>query len=754
MADTIPSTTTAELAQRVSNLLDWAETRDGKWTAWVTGTETGGPLADGRYPLPYSEDEDVLVECPKLLANMLVGPAANAAAALAAAEAARDLAIANATASGEDRAAAAAALAAAVAARDLTLSYRDQAGTHEANAQAHKDAAEAAQADVASRHADIASKHDTVVADAAQTALDRAAVAADKATVADDKGLVAADKATVAADRAAAAASAQEAAQTAAGIADVAAQAAQVDEQHAAVVAARADVEARQADITDRQSDVAAKQAQVATDTGTVAADKATVAADKATALAARDTAVSAKDLAVGRADEALVSRDAVEADRAEVAANLSTIQAAQADVIERQSDVSSKAAAVAADKDTVDADRVASEAARDLALQYRNEAEDIAGSVNGPVLQAQLDDHEVRLDVIEAALPTKAGQAELDALAAQVGETTGGMIASTRQDIGRLLMAVSELKGNQFGTPNGIADLFTDQDGVDLTASANQDWLEVGGIYSNAASGAGAAPAMTSNTAPTGHSVTGNDNVPANNWVAFSNKNSAQADNYYQSNFANGCSITRIFPNPVKMTQYRMATPGAPDNWAALGQPRAWQLFGSNNGSSWTILDDYVVATALGPGQMTTRNLTPPAAYTHYRWVITASAGSTTTFGSYVLIGNIYITLGGTSAALDLRSTAYDSAAVPNKGYLVALASGEDPIVPGTHLRGYISRSGGADWVEAQLTAGQLSNGFTLFEAPEVDLTGLPPGTSMKWRLTTTNDVRVSVDGVLLMWS
>lgn len=323
MADTIPSTTTAQLAQRVSNLLDWAEARDDKWTAWVTGTPTGGPHSDGRYPLPYTDEEDVLVECPALLADMLVGPAAHAGAALAAAEAARDAAIANAEGTEADRLAAQAALVATVAARDLALTYRDQTGTLKSNAEAAADRAELAANSIGSVYADTEAARDAAQAaqaaaetKAAEAAADRAAVAADKATVAADKGTVAADKATALAAK------------------DTAVQAA-------------ADAEA------DRAS---------------VAADKATVAADK--------TAV-----ATAKAD----------------------VLAAQTDITTKQTDVAAKAAQVTADKATVAADKAAADASKVAAQAAQAAAEAAAESVDGPILQAQIDAHEVRLDAIEA---------------------------------------------------------------------------------------------------------------------------------------------------------------------------------------------------------------------------------------------------------------------------------------------------------------------------------------------------------------
>ncbi|MFN3573622.1 MAG: hypothetical protein ACK4TR_08855 [Phenylobacterium sp.] len=253
MADTIPSTTTAQLANRISNLLDWAEARDGKWTAWVTGTETGGPNGDGRYPLPYDEDEDVLVECPTLLANMLVGPAAAAQAALGLAEAARDRAVQAETAVAAAQSASEAARNAAVAARDLALSYQNQAGTHEGNAAAHAAAAQAARAASEAVSADLTQKHDTVAALAAQVDTQYDAVIPAAAQVAADRVAVEAARDAVEADASAVSSAAS----------TVASQAAQVDTQHAAVIAAQADVVTRQADVTSKQSDVVTKHAAV-----------------------------------------------------------------------------------------------------------------------------------------------------------------------------------------------------------------------------------------------------------------------------------------------------------------------------------------------------------------------------------------------------------------------------------------------------------------------------------------------------------
>lgn len=148
MVNTIPAATVSTLAARVSNLIDWAEARDEKWTVWVTGTPTGGPNNDGRYPLPWDEDEDVLVECPQLLKNMLVGPAAAAASSATASAASATQAAASLAAIGNAVSLAEAARDAAVVARNESRTARDESQNHAANSltQANNAAASAASA--------------------------------------------------------------------------------------------------------------------------------------------------------------------------------------------------------------------------------------------------------------------------------------------------------------------------------------------------------------------------------------------------------------------------------------------------------------------------------------------------------------------------------------------------------------------------------------------------------------------------------
>lgn len=136
--------TNAQLAAQMSDLLDRWNARERQYRDWLAGTATGGPNGDGRYPLTDAMGVTHLVACPALLASGVEGPAAEAQAALVAAEVARDLAVEKATLAAQDRDLAEAAKAASVDARDLALVYRDGAATHAADALTHRQFAEEA----------------------------------------------------------------------------------------------------------------------------------------------------------------------------------------------------------------------------------------------------------------------------------------------------------------------------------------------------------------------------------------------------------------------------------------------------------------------------------------------------------------------------------------------------------------------------------------------------------------------------------
>lgn len=175
----MPSPTQADLANQMSALIDRWRVFINQHKDWLNGSPTGGPAADGKYPLTDSLGNTSLVACPAKQAAMVsttvdsAGAHANAAqTARTGAEAARDAAQ-----RAESIAASHASLTAT--ARDLAKTYADTAGSHAANART--DATNAANS--ASQAAASAASMDQAVADtdADRIAADNARIAAEAA---------------------------------------------------------------------------------------------------------------------------------------------------------------------------------------------------------------------------------------------------------------------------------------------------------------------------------------------------------------------------------------------------------------------------------------------------------------------------------------------------------------------------------------------------------------------------------------------
>ncbi len=368
--------------------------------------------------------------------------------------------------------------------------------------------------------------------------------------------------------------------------------------------------------------------------------------------------------------------------------------------------------------------------------------------------------DAEVTLENIEAALGATPvlsinGQGADAGGAIELDLSSNASLRALQQDMSRVLMAISTLRATQFGTPNGVANAFDDQSGIDLANSVNALWTA--GAYTGTALQVGL-PAMTADNAPAGHNVTGPSNSGFGAWRAFDGKNAAQVDNYYTTTDTLGglCRITRIIPEAIVLGSYTIAAPLISSNWAGLGAPRTWTLEVTSDGVNWTLVDTRSAVPAWNAGEK--RTYVPSAGILTpvigFRLNITASAGSTTALGSYVLIGEIDFLRRDSYLQLDLRSSTYEAATQPSTGHLAVIAKGADPIDINVGLKGYVSRDGGATWLLATLSPAEQVGAYTLYEAAEIDLTGLPAGSAMRWRFETTTNTELALTGAILTWS
>jgi len=425
----------------------------------------------------------------------------------------------------------------------------------------------------------------------------------------------------------------------------------------------------------------------------------------------AAEAAIEARDIAIDKAGEAHDDRVAVGNDKADMAAWLT---------------------AFAGDKDAVEAwlaqfaiDKAAAIAAAATATTKAAEAAASAASVDGPLIAS-------RLNALEA------GQASIE--------------TSLRSDVLRLMMQLTEVRLNQVGTPHGWADSFDDTDGVDAAASTGEVYDAAGKLYygdRSAYEAVQSLPAMTANNAPAGHVVAASNENSASQaaWKAFDRD--LNTNNFWTCNNPSASPqwLRRSAPGPITVKAYRFLMP-----YFQSGTLQNWKLQGSSDLAAWVDLHSIAGAT-LNASSWTPNYIVPSASpYQHYRVLITgAPLGS-----GNVAISELELFQLSPPAELDLRSAAGGAFAVPTRASLIVLARAVtgSGVVPGTNLKGYVSRTGGASWTEVTLVARDTAGGFTYFEALGADISGQAAGSSMKWRVWTSAVDQIDVGAVAIGWN
>lgn len=128
----------AQLAQLVNDSLAKWNAREAEHYAWVSGSATGGPNNDGRFPLSNGSGGSSLIDSPAKLASLLNGPAATAVSARDLALTYRDAAQASAASAASDRGLANNHRLAAQDHKDLAKQYRDDTAAHMATVEVWK----------------------------------------------------------------------------------------------------------------------------------------------------------------------------------------------------------------------------------------------------------------------------------------------------------------------------------------------------------------------------------------------------------------------------------------------------------------------------------------------------------------------------------------------------------------------------------------------------------------------------------------
>lgn len=137
-------------------------------------------------------------------------------------------------------------------------------------------------------------------------------------------------------------------------------------------------------------------------------------------------------------------------------------------------------------------------------------------------------------------------------------------------------------------------------------------------------------APTMTSNTTPTGYVAFASSEFDSRYaaWKAF-NGVSGSTERWASSTATFPQHVGLTFPSEVTCGGYAVqVTDYAP----GLSQsPKSWTIEGSNDGSTWVVVDTQDDVPNWESGEVRTYALAGPVDYSRFRMVITANQGSTT---------------------------------------------------------------------------------------------------------------------------
>ena len=312
----------------------------------------------------------------------------------------------------------------------------------------------------------------------------------------------------------------------------------------------------------------------------------------------------------------------------------------------------------------------------------------------------------------------------------------TGLTAGASVQDVNTLWLEVARNSSRVTNIVYGVADSYFSSAGVDLSASTSLSFSGSGNITRTA--GILVTPTnMTSDTAPTPYVVsilnpasnpypytlfdgsTSYRGIPMNHWIKIDLGTAADIASY---------SITA----GVNNTTYA---------W------KSWTFQGSNNDSTWTTLDtqtNYVWAAATGVPVVFSCTA---GTFRYLRWTPTAHGG----IGAYAQELAAYETPPAV-LSYTVISNASTADAVPTSAVVGVQATGTNTL--NTDLIVYASRDNGTTWTAGTLAqVYTVSGGVIYYESAEIDISGQPSGTAMRYKVYADSDFVTEINATLFKW-
>ena len=186
------------------------------------------------------------------------------------------------------------------------------------------------------------------------------------------------------------------------------------------------------------------------------------------------------------------------------------------------------------------------------------------------------------------------------------------------------------------------------------------------------------------------------------------------------------------------------------------------WKWQGSNDASSWTDIGGTWILTATGVADDVVRMDEHSAmtanttAYRYYQCVHVS--GNNTHGGGRRIEMNFYGNVPDVYGNMTLVSNSTTAEAVPTKGDLVmTYTNGAGTATVNTDIKGWVSRDNGSNYTQFTLADEGDTGGHTILTAHDLDISGQPSGTSMRYKITTHNQSAAKetrIQAVSLGWS
>lgn len=290
----------------------------------------------------------------------------------------------------------------------------------------------------------------------------------------------------------------------------------------------------------------------------------------------------------------------------------------------------------------------------------------------------------------------------------------------------------------------NRFADSFDTLACVDTGSAANLDTGTAGVLKPVA--GADLGPTMTGASTPSPYaaSASGSSDVGGAGgnapWTAFDNNTTTAVSGWY-SNPGNGAWLKLDFGSAVTVGAYRVYN--RYDSNANL--PTGWVLKGSDDDAAYTAVDTRSSLTWSGNGTYQAFALSSPQTYRYWKLDAITAADD-------VMINELRFL--GATANLTVTSTALTAASAPSSAKLVARVKEIDSLTLNTDLVFSVSRDGGTTYTAFAMTRKFTASSIAVYQSDQLDISGQPGGTSMKWKAESANNRNFELHDVCLYWS